>query len=77
MKILLVAINAKYIHSNLAVYCLKTYAEKNMPQDGRGGSGTLNLQSAIAGVILRRGRQSAGLPPESDVDVWVSRDGTL
>ena len=43
----------------------------------RGGSGTLNLQSAIAGVILRRGRQSAGLPPESDVDVWVSRDGTL
>ena len=28
MKILLVAINAKYIHSNLAVYCLKAYAEK-------------------------------------------------
>lgn len=26
MKILLVAINAKYIHSNLAVYCLKSYA---------------------------------------------------
>lgn len=27
MKILLVVINAKYIHSNLAVYCLKAYAE--------------------------------------------------
>ena len=27
-KVLLVAINAKYIHSNLAVYCLKKYAEK-------------------------------------------------
>lgn len=27
-KILLVAINAKYIHSNLAVYCLKKYADK-------------------------------------------------
>lgn len=27
-KILLVAINAKYIHSNLAVYCLKKYAEE-------------------------------------------------
>ena len=27
MKFLLVAINAKYIHSNLAVYSLKTYAE--------------------------------------------------
>jgi len=28
MKILLTAVNAKYIHSNLAVYCLKAYAEK-------------------------------------------------
>ena len=28
MKILLVAINAKYIHSNLAIYSLKAYAEK-------------------------------------------------
>ena len=28
MKILLAACNAKYIHSNLAVYCLKAYAEK-------------------------------------------------
>lgn len=28
MKILLVAINAKYIHSNLAVYSLKTYASQ-------------------------------------------------
>lgn len=28
MKILLTAINAKYIHSNLAVYSLKAYAEK-------------------------------------------------
>jgi radical SAM superfamily enzyme YgiQ (UPF0313 family) len=28
MKLLLVAVNAKYIHSNLAVYSLKAYAEK-------------------------------------------------
>ena len=28
MKILLIAINAKYIHSNLAVYSLKTYANR-------------------------------------------------
>ncbi|WP_310604913.1 B12-binding domain-containing radical SAM protein [Anaerosporobacter sp.] len=28
MKVLLTAINAKYIHSNLAVYCLKAYAKK-------------------------------------------------
>ena len=29
MKIQLVAINAKYIHSNLAVYCLQAYAQKH------------------------------------------------
>ena len=28
MKILLTAINAKYIHSNLAVYSLQAYARK-------------------------------------------------
>ena len=28
MNIVLTAINAKYIHSNLAVYSLKAYAEK-------------------------------------------------
>lgn len=28
MKVLLVAMNAKYIHSNLAVYSLKAYAEQ-------------------------------------------------
>lgn len=33
MKILLTAINAKYIHSNLAVYCLKAYAEKMLPSN--------------------------------------------
>ena len=42
----------------------------------RGGSGALYLQSAIAGVILRRGLVFAELPLESDVDVWVLRDGT-
>lgn len=32
MKLLLVAVNAKYIHSNLAVYSLRAYAEKYMIQ---------------------------------------------
>lgn len=32
MKIVLAAINAKYIHSNLAVYCLKAYAQKYMEE---------------------------------------------
>lgn len=31
MRYLLCGINAKYIHSNLAIYCLKAYAEKNGP----------------------------------------------
>ncbi len=34
MKCLLVAINAKYIHSNLAVYSLKACAEKGRPAPG-------------------------------------------
>lgn len=34
MKVLLAAINAKYIHSNLGVYCLKAYAEKALREKG-------------------------------------------
>lgn len=34
MKILLTAVNAKYIHSNLAVYSLKAYAEANAGVSG-------------------------------------------
>ena len=33
MKILLTAVNAKYIHSNLAIYSLSSYAEKMLSQD--------------------------------------------
>ena len=47
MKILLVAINAKYIHSNLAVYCLKAYAEKNMPED-------VNVQIELAEYTINQ-----------------------
>ena len=32
-KILLAAINAKYIHSNLAVYSLKAYADERLAGD--------------------------------------------
>lgn len=35
MKILLAAVNAKYIHSNLAVYSLKAYAEDPRWRSGR------------------------------------------
>ena len=30
MKILLAAVNAKYIHSNLGIYSLKSYAEERL-----------------------------------------------
>ena len=43
----------------------------------RGGSGALYLQSAIVGVIFRRGRFIVKLPLISGVDVWVLRDGSL
>lgn len=33
MKVLIVAINAKYIHSNLAAYSLRAYAMKNLPKE--------------------------------------------
>ena len=49
MKVLLGAVNAKYIHSNLAVYCLKAYAEKNMPQD-------VNVQIELAEYTINQNR---------------------
>ena len=32
VKVLLAAVNAKYIHSNLAVYCLRAYAKERYPE---------------------------------------------
>ena len=37
MKFLLAAMNAKYIHSNLGIYCLKAYGEKWREQRGNEG----------------------------------------
>ncbi len=34
MNVLLAAVNAKYIHSNLGVYCLKAYAKKSLEASG-------------------------------------------
>ena len=43
MKVLLVAVNAKYIHSNLAVYDLKAYTE-NIPVEVELAEYTINQQ---------------------------------
>lgn len=47
MKILLTAINAKYIHSNLAVYCLKAYASKQLKAFEDVLTGKCNEQNLI------------------------------
>ena len=49
MKILLAAVNAKYIHSNLAVYCLKSYAASK-GQEAELAEYTINQQT---GEVLR------------------------
>ena len=47
MKFLLVAVNAKYIHSNLGVYSLKAYAEQRLRSGDRRGKGGF-LPSAVS-----------------------------
>lgn len=47
MKFLLVAVNAKYIHSNLGVYSLKAYAEQRLQGGDRRGKGGF-LPSAVS-----------------------------
>ena len=61
MKILLTAVNAKYIHSNLAVYNLKAYAETHFPEksvkQGRkqnGMPGTCNIDIEIAEYTINQ-----------------------
>ncbi len=44
MKILLAAINAKYIHSNLAVYCLRAYTLKHLRENNIDGD--INIEIA-------------------------------
>ena len=49
----------------------------NINSCSRGVSGTLYLQSAIAGVMLRRGQRFVKLPLTSGAEAWVLRDGNL
>lgn len=44
MKILLVAVNAKYIHSNLAVYSLRAYAGKELAEYMEGDCPELTIK---------------------------------
>ncbi len=53
MKIQLVAINAKYIHSNLAVYCLQAYAKKHgVEVERKEYTINHNADDILAGIYL-------------------------
>lgn len=53
MKILLTAINAKYIHSNLAVYSLRAYAEKYamLPEDCEIALGEYTINHSVSYIL--------------------------
>ena len=57
MKILLTAVNAKYIHSNLAIYCLKAYAKEYLRKRGEpgvGGQGTDGVEIELAEYTINQ-----------------------
>ncbi len=57
MKFLLAAVNAKYIHSNLGVYCLKAYGQKRIPGlKAEIGEYTINQQTdqILQDIYLRK-----------------------
>ena len=52
MKILLAAVNAKYIHSNLAVYCLRAYAKEQHPASNITISEYTIPMAIVAAIII-------------------------
>ena len=65
MKILLAAVNAKYIHSNLAVYSLKAYAEDPAVEIGEY---TINQQKDdILMISIRDNRIFSAFPAISGI----------
>lgn len=62
MRFLLAAVNAKYIHSNLAVYSLRAFAKKQLPDLAADlAEYTINQQEdQILGDLFRRKPQFIG-----------------
>lgn len=54
MKILLAAVNAKYIHSNLAVYCLRAYAQKYLDRQKETGMHLLDAEIEVAEYTINQ-----------------------
>lgn len=76
MKILLIAVNAKYIHSNLAVYSLKAYADRvyhTKYSDGRAGSGQADCADSSGNKNWSDGRAFSGQPEIGIVEYTVNQ----
>lgn len=58
MKFLLVAINAKYIHSNLGIYSLKAYAEKKLRESAAAKDG--GIASSVTEIGALHTGQASG-----------------
>lgn len=60
MKVLLIGINAKYIHSNPAVYSLKAYADKYYPHRPDGcvlGIAEYTINQTVQSILAELYRQ--------------------
>lgn len=67
MKILLTAVNAKYIHSNLGIYSLKAYADQVL---GLGEAGGRNARAK------KRGTGTGAMEPAKRLSSWPSIQST-
>ena len=76
MKFLLVAVNAKYIHSNPAVYSLKAFAKEQRPKaDIEIGEYTINHQmDHVLEDIYRRKPDFVGFEIENEFVVGYGLD---
>lgn len=69
MKIFLTAINAKYIHSNLAVYSLRAYAKDYQEQIAIGEYTINNRVDYILEQIYKANRMCCAFPAISGI--WI------
>ena len=66
MKVLLGAVNAKYIHSNLAVYCLKAYAEKYGDTSDEISIGEYTINQQVDDILMSLYQKDLQGDQESD-----------
>lgn len=71
MKLLLAAVNAKYIHSNLGIYSLKAYADREL---GLGGEGICTDLGNPSGSVIELAEYTINLWPDACIrDIYRRR----